>query len=84
MNSIDTAASFSSCHCFYAIIEIKSAWCWVPACPPHHELQGFHWMFGELDPSRYEYFVDNHLCFGLSCALAIFNRLSNAFVHMMS
>ena len=41
-------------------------------------------MFGELDPSCYEYFVDNRLCNGLSCTLAIFNRLSNAIVHMMS
>ena len=41
-------------------------------------------MFGELDHSRYEYFGDNHLCFGLSCAPAIFNRLSNATVRMMS
>ena len=41
-------------------------------------------MFGEHDPSRYEYFVDNRLCFGLSCAPAIFNRLSNAIVRMMS
>lgn len=43
-------------------------------------------MFREFDPSRYEYFVamDNRLSFGLSCAPAIFNRLSNAIVRMMS
>lgn len=43
-------------------------------------------MFREFDPSRYEYFVamDNLLSFGLSCAPAIFNRLSNAIVRMMS
>lgn len=43
-------------------------------------------MFREFDPSRYEYFVamDNRLSFGLSCAPAIFHRLSNAIVRMMS
>ena len=41
-------------------------------------------MFGEHDPSRYEYFVDNRLCFGVSCAPATFNRLSNAIVRMMA
>ena len=84
MNSIDTAVSFSSRHCYYAIVDIESAWRWVPVYPPHRELQGFRWMFGEFDPSLYEFFVDNRLCFGLSCAPAIFNRLSNAIVRMMS
>ena len=84
MNSIDTAVSFSSRHCYYAIVDIESAWRWVPVYPPHRELQGFRWMFGEFDPSRYEFFVDNRLCFGLSSAPAIFNRLSNAIVRMMS
>ena len=41
-------------------------------------------MFGELDPSRYDFFVDNCLCFGLSRTPAIFNRLSNAIVRIMS
>ena len=41
-------------------------------------------MFDPHDPSRYEYFVDNRLCFGVSCAPAIFNRLSNAIVRMMA
>ena len=41
-------------------------------------------MFGPHDPSLYEYFVDNRLCFGVSCAPAIFNRLSNAVVRMMA
>ena len=41
-------------------------------------------MFGQHDPSRYQYFVDNRLCFGVSCAPAIFNRLSNAIIRMMA
>ena len=84
MNSMDTAVSFSSHNCFYALVDIKSAWRWVPIYPPHCELQGFCWMFGELDPSHYEHFVENRLCFGFSCAPAIFNHLSNAIVRMMS
>ena len=41
-------------------------------------------MFGELESPKYEYFIDNRLCFGLSCAPSIFNRSSNAVVRMMS
>ena len=84
MNSIDTAVSASTPTCSYTIIDIESAWRWVPVFPPHRQLQGFRWMFGEHNPSRHEYFVDNRLCFGLSCAPAIFNRLSNAIVRMMA
>ena len=84
MNSIDTAVSVSTDNCFYAIVDIESAWRWVSVFPPHRELQGFRWMFGPHDPSRYEYFVDNRLCFGVSCTPAIFNRLSNAVVRMMA
>jgi len=84
MNSIDTAVSFSSSNCFYAIVDIESAWRWVPVFPPHRQLQRFRWMFGEHDPSRYEYFVDNRLCFGISCAPTIFNRLLNVIVRMMA
>ena len=34
--------------------------------------------------SCYNYYVDIRLCFGLSCAPSIFNRLSNAIVRMMA
>jgi len=69
--------------CFYSIVDIESAWPWVLVFPPHRELQGFRWMFGE-DLSCYNYYVDNRLCFGLSCAPSIFNSLSNAIVCMMA
>ena len=84
MNSIDTAVSFSTANCFYSIVDIESAWRWVSVFPPHRELQGFRWMFGKQDSTRYNYYVDNRLCFGLSCAPSIFNRLSNAIVRMMA
>ena len=44
MNSIDTPVLVSTENCFYAIVDIESAWRWVPVFPPHRELQGFRWM----------------------------------------
>ena len=41
-------------------------------------------MFGTQDSSRYNYYVDNWLSFGLFCAPSIFNRPSNAIVRMMA
>lgn len=61
LNSIDKEVLFSSPHCFYSIVDFESAWRWVPVFPPHKELQGFHWMFGTQDSSRYNYYVDNGL-----------------------
>lgn len=61
LNSIDKEVLFSSPDCFYSIVDFESAWRWVPVFPPHKELQGFHWMFGTQDSSRYNYYVDNGL-----------------------
>jgi len=83
MNSIDNAIAMSEPACFYSIVDIESAWRWVPAFPPHRELQGFRWMFSPHNCSQYQYFVDNRLCFGLLWAPSFFNRLSNAIVRMM-
>ena len=84
MNSIDTAVSFSRPNCFHSIVDIESAWRWIPVFPPHRELQGFRWMFGMHDSSQYNYYVDNRLCFGVSCTPSIFNRISNAIARMMA
>ena len=65
MNSIANALLFSSPNGFYLIVYIETAWRWVPVFPPHRELQGFRWMYGIQDSSRYDYYVDNRLCFGL-------------------
>ena len=43
MNSIDSAVSFSTPYCFYSIVDMGSAWRWIPVSPPHRELQGFRW-----------------------------------------
>ena len=83
MNSIDTAVSFSTPSCFYSIVDIESAWRWIPVFSPHRELQGFRWMFGTHDSTKYNDFVDNRLYFGLSCAPFIFNRISNAIIVRM-
>lgn len=48
MNPVDTAVSHSSKGCYFAVVDIESAWCWVPVFPPHRQLQGFLWMFGEI------------------------------------
>ncbi len=40
-------------------------------------------MFGLLDESRYRYFTDNRLCFGLKSAPSIFHRISCAITRMM-
>ena len=61
LNSIDKEVLFSSPNCFYSIVDFESAWRWVPVFPPHKELEGFHWMFGTQDSSRYNYYVDNGL-----------------------
>ena len=84
MKSIDTAVSFSTPNCFYSIVDIESAWRWIPVFPPHHKLQGFPWMFGTQDSSQYNYYVDNRLCFGVSCTPSIFNCISNAIARMMA
>ena len=78
--SIDTAVSLSSPNCYYAIADIKSAYRHVPIYPPHRQLQGIRWSFdGKTD----EYLVDNFLCFGLSHAPSIFNKLSRAVTRIM-
>ena len=73
--------SMSTPNCFYAIIDIKSAYRWVPIYPPHRQLQGFRWSFYPDQPAQY--YVDNFLCFGLANAPSIFNRISQSIVRTM-
>ena len=46
-------------NCFHSIVDIKSLGPSALPPPPHRELQGFRWMFGTQDSSRYNYYVDN-------------------------
>ena len=84
MNSIDSAVSFSTPYCFYSIVDIESAWCWIPDFPSHRELQGFRRVFSTHVSSQYNYYGNNRLCLGLSCAPFNFNRISNAIVRMIA
>ena len=66
--------------CFFATVDIKSAYRWVPVYPPHRTLQGFRWAFN----GSYKFFTDNFLCFGLKNAPSIFHRISCALTRMMA
>ena len=79
--TIDQACLKSRHGYYYAIVDIESAYRWVPVFPPHTQLQGFRWKFNGEDNDSY--YVDNYLCFGLSIAPAIFNRISCAIVRMI-
>ena len=74
-DSIDDVVNISLPFSYYAVIDIKSAYRWVPIFPPHRTLQGFRWSF---DDGPENFYVDNFLCFGLSIAPAIFQRISTA------
>ena len=74
-DSIDDVVNLSNLFSFYAVVDIKSAYRWVPIFPAHRTLQGFRWSF---DNEPEYYYVDNFLCFGLSIAPAIFQRVSTA------
>lgn len=80
LESIDQALRISKPGCFYAIVDLKSAYRHVPVFPRHRELQGSRWGFGNEPES---YYVDNFLCFGLSCAPWIFHRISSAIARML-
>ena len=79
-DSIETAVSLSTPNCYYSIADIKSAYRHVPIFPPHRQLQGIRWSF---DGKHEEFFVDNFLCFGLSHAPSIFDKLSCSITRMM-
>ena len=78
--SIDDAIALMRPDCFFATVDIKSAYRWVPVYPPHRTLQGFRWAFN----GSYKYFTDNFLCFGLKNAPSIFHRISCALTRMMA
>lgn len=65
---------------FYAIVDIKAAYWHVPVHPPHRQLQGFKWRFGNGVET---YLVDNFLCFGLANGPEIFHRISSAIARRM-
>ena len=80
-STVDSAIKLMTPGCYFAVVDISKAYRSVPVHPTHRKLQGFKWMFGPLDSSKYCYF--NFLCFGLSCAPGIFARISNSINRMM-
>ena len=82
-NSVDCATRHMSPGCYMAIVDISKAYRHVPVRPEHRTYQGSRWMFGPLNKANYEYYQDNFLCFGLSCAPGIFTRITNAVQRMM-
>ena len=81
--SIDDVCDLMSPGCYFASVDISRAYGAVPVLPGHRRYQGFRWMFGRLDREKYDYFIDNFLVFGLSCAPGIFARISNVICRMM-
>lgn len=47
--SLDKALSLSGLGTFYAIVDLKSAYRYVPVYPPYRQLQGFRWSFDEKE-----------------------------------
>lgn len=78
--TIDDAVALAKPNCYFAVVDIKSAYRWVPIFPAHRQFQGFSWAF-DNEPTFY--YVDNFLCFGLANAPAIFQRISCAITRMI-
>lgn len=80
--SVDNAVSLMTPGCFFALVDIQQAYRWIPVYPPHQQLQGFQWAFGNSG-NKASFFIDKRLCFGLRNAPSIFHRISNAITRMM-
>ena len=80
---IDDVCNLMSLGCYFASVDISRAYRAVPVLPGHRRYQGFRWMLGRLDREKYDYFINNFLVFGLSCAPGIFARISDAICPMM-
>ena len=53
--TIDDAIALMHPGCYFATVDIKSAYRWVPVYHPHRTLQGFRWAFS----GSYKFFTDN-------------------------
>lgn len=61
LQSVDYALKFSTPGCFYAVVDIKTAYGHVPLCRKHRKLRGFWCSFGE----ELEAYYTNNLLFFL-------------------
>jgi hypothetical protein len=73
--------TFSSPDCYFSVVDIESAYRWVPIYPAHRELQGFAWKFEGEEQSSY--YSDNFLSFGIKIAPNLFDQISQAIVRIM-
>lgn len=79
-DSIDDVVKLSYPNCFYSVVDIQSAYRYVPVHPEHWTLQGLCWEFESGSP---QYLVDRFLCFGLANGPENFNRISKSVARMM-
>ena len=80
--TIDEAAKLSTRNCFYAKVDLKSAYRSVRIHPSNLKLTGLKWQFGNSDNPVY--LVDNRLPFGARKSPAIFHRLTQAVRRIMA
>ena len=79
--TIDEAVTLSTPNCFYAKVDLKSAYRSVNIHPDNYKLTGLKWVFkGESEPT---YIYDKRLPFGARKSPAIFHRLTQAIRRMM-
>ena len=80
--TMDEAVKLSSPNCFYAKVDLKSAYRSVNIHPNNYCLTGLKWVFqGDTSPT---YLIDKKLPFGARKSPAIFHRLTQAVRRMMS
>ena len=80
--TMDEAVRLSSPNCFYAKVDLKSAYRSVNIHPSNYCLTGLKWVFdGDTAPT---YVIDKRLPFGARKSPAIFHRLTQAVRRMMS
>ena len=79
--TIDEAVNMSTQGCYYAKIDLKSAYRSVNIHPSNYQLTGLKWQFKGNDKPTY--IIDKRLPFGARKSPAIFHRLTQAVRRMM-
>ena len=80
--SVDDAVKMSTKNCYYAKIDLKSAYRSVKIHPSNFELTGLKWQFkGDKEPT---YLYDSKLPFGARKSPFIFHKLTQSVRRMMS
>ena len=80
--TLDEAINLSTEGCFYAKIDLKSAYRSVNIRPDNFQLTGLKWKFA--NNSDFTYLVDTRLPFGARKSPAIFHRLTQSVRRMMA